>query len=147
MEGAPGWLSGLSVCPGSWNRAPYRAPGSAGSLLLLLPLSSCSCFWAPPPKQINKIFKKKKFMKKTLAIFGKVKIFGHLKKEEGSQRKEGPVCRKQSVLRKKASSFKREEGSQWRKKWEKSGSTVLATKRLLINYLRYSESLRIDFIN
>lgn len=58
-------------------------------------------------------------MEKILAKPGKVKIPDHLKKEEGSQGKEGPTCKKQSARRsneKGSSFFKREEGSQWRKK-------------------------------
>lgn len=58
-------------------------------------------------------------MEKTLAIFGKVKIFGHLKKEEGSQ---GPyaesslyweVTKKQAPLKeKKGVSGERNEKNQ-----------------------------------
>ena len=50
------------VIPGSWDRVPHRAPCSAGSLLLPLPLPTappaCGLSHSPSVIQIDKIFKK-----------------------------------------------------------------------------------------
>ena len=71
-NGAPGWLSQLSVCLRlrSWSQGrgmePHQAPSSAGSLLLPLPLhctpsrSSCSRSCMVSLSLSNKIFKNKK---------------------------------------------------------------------------------------
>lgn len=55
-------------------------------------------------------------MKKILAIFGKYKK-KYIKKEEGTQRKEWHICRKQSVLR------SNEKGNSLKGKKEKTGSS------------------------
>ena len=60
-RGAPGWLSGLSLClqlrswsQGSWDRVPHRALCSAGSLLIPRPLCLPLCLLVISVCQINK---------------------------------------------------------------------------------------------